>query len=344
MKLRVKVCKLRDRRQLIAALIERTPAVRNVLLHGGIVGGFCLRQIFAAPHGSFRRLFHFGKVGVQFQIRDKFMQQHFPLCLVRVQCFLTLVPQKVIVPIRVIGIVGMIAFDMLNQPTVTVPKVLSSLVAVRFAVHYKINAERGLVVAGNILVGFIKGSKEFIRFGKGHGLTVPQFVTLAPNHRNGRLGGRVGFGKSSVMEEIALCADCFKRTVRNLTVGLHIRVDQRLQHSLYAVGKLGLLLRGQLIEHGCFLLGGLLCFALLLDFLQMPVNAVDNFRCGSADCFKRAFQFVKLPSAAPPGNIPKGIVRRIKPVVLADSIGDAFRLYLAGAAVGSVLLFLFRCV
>lgn len=39
----------------------------------------------------------------------------------------------------------------------------------------------------------------------------------------------------------------------------------------------------------------------------MLINAVDDFRCGTADCFKGAFQLVKFPSAAPPGDIPKGI-------------------------------------
>ena len=96
---------------------------------------------------------------MQFQIRDKFMQQHFPLCLVCVQRFLALIPQKVIIPIRVIGIVGVIFFDVFNQSTVPVPKILSSLIAVCDTVHHKINAESGLVIAGNIPVGFIKGSK-----------------------------------------------------------------------------------------------------------------------------------------------------------------------------------------
>ena len=86
---------------------------------------------------------------------------------------------------------------------------------------------------------------------------------------------------------------------------------------------------------GLCLFGGLFLILCLLDFCKMSVYGINQL-CGSAaDCFKRAFQFCKFFSAAPPGNIPKRIVRRIKPVMLADSIGDAFCLYLAGAAVGA---------
>ena len=86
---------------------------------------------------------------------------------------------------------------------------------------------------------------------------------------------------------------------------------------------------------GLCLFGGLFLILCLLDFCKMPVYGINQL-CGcAADCFKRAFQFCKFFSAAPPGDISKRIVRRIKPVMLADSIGDAFRLYLAGAAVGA---------
>ena len=62
------------------------------------------------------------------------------------------------------------------------------------------------------------------------------------------------------------------------------------------------------------------------------------------DCFKGAFQFGKLAAAAPPGDVPKGIVRRIKPVVLADGISDAFRFDFAGTPVNTGLLFVLRRV
>ena len=76
----------------------------------------------------------------------------------------------------------------------------------------------------------------------------------------------------------------------------------------------------------------------------MPVNAVDDLGGGGADCFKGTFQLRKLPPAAPPGDIPKGIIGSVKPVVLAYRVSDTFRLNLTGAAVGSFPLFLLRGV
>jgi len=86
---------------------------------------------------------------------------------------------------------------------------------------------------------------------------------------------------------------------------------------------------------GLRLFGGLFLILCLLDFCKMPVYGINQLCGGAADCFKRAFQLCKFFSAAPPGDIPKRIVRRIKPVMLADRIGDAFCLYFAGAAVGA---------
>ena len=97
-----------------------------------------------------------------------------------------------------------------------------------------------------------------------------------------------------------------------------------------------MLLRGGKVGRGCF--------ALLLQLCDMSVNAVDDVCGGGADRFKGAFQLRKLPPAAPPGNIAERVVRRIKPVMLADGVGDALRFHLAGAAVGSVFLFLLRGV
>ena len=97
---------------------------------------------------------------------------------------------------------------------------------------------------------------------------------------------------------------------------------------------------------GLCLFGGLLLILCLLDFCKMPVYGINQTCGGAADCFKRAFQLCKFFSAAPPGDISKRIVRRIKPVVLADGIGDAFRLYLAGAAVGAfwrVFVYVMEC-
>src|SRR5699024_801594 len=82
----------------------------------------------------------------------------------------------------------------------------------------------------------------------------------------------------------------------------------------------------------------------LLKLRKMPVNGVYHFSGGIADCFKGTPKLCKLLPAAPPGDIPERIVRRIKPVVLADGIGDAFRFHLTGTAVNAGLLFLFRGV
>ena len=97
---------------------------------------------------------------------------------------------------------------------------------------------------------------------------------------------------------------------------------------------------------GLCLFGGLFLILCLLDFCKMSVYGINQTCGGAADCFKRAFQFCKFFSAAPPGDISKGIVRRIKPVVLANRIGDAFCLYLAGAAVGTfrrVFVYVMEC-
>ena len=59
----------------------------------------------------------------------------------------------------------------------------------------------------------------------------------------------------------------------------------------------------------------------------------------AADDFQRGFQFGQFPAGTPPGHIAKGILGRVQPVMLADGIGHAFGLYLAGAAVRAVGLF-----
>ena len=70
----------------------------------------------------------------------------------------------------------------------------------------------------------------------------------------------------------------------------------------------------------------------------MTVNLGNKPGGSSADSFKGRFQFGKLLAAAPTGDIAERIVRRIKPVMLADGIGDTFRLYFTGAPVGAGLL------
>ena len=58
-----------------------------------------------------------------------------------------------------------------------------------------------------------------------------------------------------------------------------------------------------------------------------------------ADNFQRGFQLGQFPARTPPGHIAKGILGRVQPVMLADGIGHAFGLHLAGAAVRAVGLF-----
>ena len=99
-----------------------------------------------------------------------------------------------------------------------------------------------------------------------------------------------------------------------------------------------------LLLHGGKIGRGFLGFVLLLQLCDMPVNAVDDVCGGRADRFKGAFQLRKLPPAAPPGNIAERVVRRIKPVMLANGVGDAFRFHLAGAAVYAGLLLVFGSV
>ena len=59
----------------------------------------------------------------------------------------------------------------------------------------------------------------------------------------------------------------------------------------------------------------------------------------AANNFQRGFQFGQFPVRTPPGHIAKGILGCVQPVVLADGIGHAFGLHLAGAAVRAVGLF-----
>jgi len=59
----------------------------------------------------------------------------------------------------------------------------------------------------------------------------------------------------------------------------------------------------------------------------------------AADNFQRGFQLRQFPTRTPPSHIAKGILGRVQPVVLADGIGHAFGLHLAGAAVRAVALF-----
>ena len=81
------------------------------------------------------------------------------------------------------------------------------------------------------------------------------------------------------------------------------------------------------------------CFPLLAQFCQMFVQRGDQLMGRAADNFQRGFQLGQFPARTPPGHIAKGILGCVQPVVLANSIGHTFGLYLASAAVRAVGLF-----
>ena len=91
-------------------------------------------------------LFHTGKGTVLLHVRDKLMEKHFPLGLVRLPCLRPLVVQHMVFPTFILRVVFVIPLDMLDQGTVAVATVLPPLVVVRLALHRKINAELGLIV------------------------------------------------------------------------------------------------------------------------------------------------------------------------------------------------------
>ena len=82
----------------------------------------------------------------------------------------------------------------------------------------------------------------------------------------------------------------------------------------------------------------LLCGVLRLKLCKMPLDFGNKLAGGGADSFKGCFQLLNIAAAAPPGDIAKGVVRRVQPEMLAHRIGNAFRLHLAGAAVGALRL------
>ncbi len=88
--LHVKIPKLGDGRQVVFALIDKPPALGNIGLYGGMVGGFSGCQTVPVLQGFRGDTFHFREVAMQFQIGDKFIQQHSPVFLVGFQCFLAL--------------------------------------------------------------------------------------------------------------------------------------------------------------------------------------------------------------------------------------------------------------
>ena len=134
-----------------------------------------------------------------FEVRDKLGQHHFPLCLVLLPCFRAFIVQHKIFPVLVLGVVFVVALDVLNQGAVPVTKILPSLVVVGLAVQGKINTECGLVVpAARVAVLFpvrVLGGVQFFKnticHRQRHDFAVLQLVTFAPKNCDRRFCGGV---------------------------------------------------------------------------------------------------------------------------------------------------------
>ena len=312
-----------------------------------------------------------------FEVRDKLGQHHFPLCLVLFPRFRAFVVQNKIFPVLVLGVVFVVVLDMLNQRTLSVTKILPSLVVVGLAVQGKINTECGLVVpAARVAVLFpvrVLGGVQFFKnsvcHGQRHDFAVLQLVAFTPQNRDRRLCGGVwnfnGRGNfvglfRRLLERRQLVAQqdfrhcgCLPQQVKCLLSGIRQGQTGRIQlaavqslvvraiQSVVIAGIAGLDKQGvAVIQCKCgFLCVGKVCFPLLAQFCQMFVQRRDQLMGRAADNFQRGFQFGQFPARTPPGHIAKGILGRVQPVVLADRIGHAFSLHLAGAAVRAVGLF-----
>ena len=191
---------------------------------------------------------------------------------------------------------------------------------------------------------------------RGGGLRHNGFVVQKAVNPIPRLRLRLGLGplqRPVAGKDKALCLNGVQRALRHLAGGFHIGVNQGLQHGFHTVGHFLLLFRGQLGKHtvggrllgGLFhgrlhsLLHGLLRLPLLLKLGKVAVDGGNQLMGGGPDGFKGRPQLFQVFAGTPTGHIPKGIVGRVQPVVLADGIGHALGLHLAGAAVGPVGLF-----
>ena len=125
--------------------------------------------------------------------------------------------QHMVFPAFILCIVFVVAPDMLDQGTVPVAKVLPSLVAVRLALHGKVNAELGLVVPmariARLLPFMASGTVQLLENGLGlmqrHLLSVFQMGTFAPKDRDNRLRCRIlrdlplGVGNGNLTSDLA---------------------------------------------------------------------------------------------------------------------------------------------
>ena len=107
--------------------------------------------------------------------------------------------QHMVFPAFILCVVFVIAPDMLDQGTAPVAKVLPPLVAVRLALHGKINAELGLVVPmariARLLPVMASGAVQLLENGLGfmqrHLLAVFQMGAFTPKDRDNRLRCRI---------------------------------------------------------------------------------------------------------------------------------------------------------
>jgi len=312
-----------------------------------------------------------------FEVRDKLGQHHFPLCLVLFPRFRAFVVQNKIFPVLVLGVVFVVVLDMLNQRTLSVTKILPSLVVVGLAVQGKINTECGLVVpAARVAVLFpvrVLGGVQFFKnsvcHGQRHDFAVLQLVAFTPQNRDRRLCGGVwnfnGRGNfvclfRRLLERRQLVAQqdfrhcgCLPQQIKCFLPGIWQGQTGRVQlptvqsrvvraiQSVVIAGIAGLDEQGvATVQHKCSLLcSRKVCFPLLAQLCQMFVQCRDQLMGCAADNFQRGFQFRQFPARTPPSHIAKGILGCVQPVVLADCISYAFGLHLAGAAVRAVGLF-----
>ena len=262
-----------------------------------------------------------------FEVRDKLGQHHFPLCLVLFPRFRAFVVQNKIFPVLVLGIVFVVVLDMLNQRTLSVTKILPSLVVVGLAVQGKINTECRLIVpAARVAVlfpvrvlGGVQFFKNTIRHGQRHGFAVLQLVTFAPQNRDrGLCGGVWNFNGCRnfiglfrcLSERCQLIAQqnfrhrgCLPQQIKRFLPGIRQGQTGRVQlasvQSLFVriiqciviAGIAGLDEQGiATVQYKCSLLcSGKVCFPLLAQFCQMFVQRRDQLMGRAVNNFQRGF-------------------------------------------------------
>ena len=193
----VKVSQLGRFRQVILALVKQRAAVLHIGHNSVVIGSLFRRNVLSLPQSGGGCLLHGRKIAMLFEVRDKLGQYHFPLCLVLFPRFRAFVVQNKILPVFILGVVFVIVLDMLNQRTLSVTKILPSLVVVGLTVQGKINAERGLVVPATLVtilfpvcvLGGVQFFKNAVCHRQRHDFAVLQLVAFTPQNRDRRLCG-----------------------------------------------------------------------------------------------------------------------------------------------------------